>query len=85
MIWLSPEATNHLMALPRDHQASIGRTIDRMRQDPFQGDVQPLKGKRWQGRYRKRFSRYRLIFTPFHRDRMVEISAIMLHDEKTYR
>jgi mRNA-degrading endonuclease RelE of RelBE toxin-antitoxin system len=84
-IRLSPEATRQLIALPRDHQVTIGRAIDRMRQDPFQGNIQPLKGKRWHGRYRKRVGRYRLIFIPFHRQRIVEISAILLRDEQTYR
>jgi mRNA-degrading endonuclease RelE of RelBE toxin-antitoxin system len=84
-IRLSPEAAKQLTALPRDHQVTIGRAIDRMRQDPFQGNVQPLKGRRWQGRYRKRVGRYRLIFIPFYQHHMVEISAILLRDEKTYR
>ena len=84
-IRLSPEATKQLTALPRDHQVAIGRVIDRMQQNPFQGDVQPLKGRRWQGRYRKRVGRYRLIFIPFHQQQIVEISAILLRDEKTYR
>ena len=59
--------------------------MDRMRQDPFEGDVQPLKGKTWQERYRKRVGRYRLIFIPSHRERLVEISAILLRNERTYR
>ena len=84
-IRLSPEATTQLAALPRDHQVTIGRAIDRMRQDPFQGDVQPLKGKRWQGRYSKRVVRCRLIFIPFHREHLVEITAILLRNERTYR
>jgi len=84
-IRLSPEATKQLTALPRDHQVTIGQAIGRMRQDPFQGNVQPLKGRRWQGRYRKRVGRYRLIFIPFHQHHIVEISAILLRDEKTYR
>jgi mRNA-degrading endonuclease RelE of RelBE toxin-antitoxin system len=56
-----------------------------MRQDPFQGNVRPLKGRRWQERYRKRVGRYRLIFIPFHQQNIVEISAILLRDEGTYR
>jgi mRNA-degrading endonuclease RelE of RelBE toxin-antitoxin system len=56
-----------------------------MEADPFQGDVQPLKGKGWRGRYRKRVGRYRLIFIPFHEQQRVEISAILLRSEKTYR
>jgi mRNA-degrading endonuclease RelE of RelBE toxin-antitoxin system len=85
MIRLSPEATRQLSILPRDHQVTLSRAIDRMRQDPFQGNVQPLKGKRWHGRYRKRVGRYRLIFIPFHQQHIVEISAILLRDEGTYR
>jgi mRNA-degrading endonuclease RelE of RelBE toxin-antitoxin system len=84
-IRLSPEAARQLGSFPRDHQRTIGHAIDRMRQDPFQGDVQPLKGRKWHGRYRKRVGRYRLIFMPYHRERIVEISAILPRDEKTYR
>lgn len=82
---LSPEAVEQLRVFPRDQQLIIGRAIDRMRQDPFQGEVQPLKGKKWKGRYRKRIGRYRLIFISFHRERLAEISAILPRSEKTYR
>ena len=37
-----------------------------MGEDPFQGDVRPLRGRQWQGRYRKRVGRYRIIFIPYH-------------------
>ena len=53
--------------------------------DPFVGDVKPLKGKKLRGRFRKRVGRYRIIFTPFHRERHVEVSAILLRNESTYR
>ena len=84
-IRLSPPAARQLSVLSRDHQVAIGRAIDRMQNDPFQGDVQPLKGKKWQGRYRKRVGRYRLIFIPYHQERIVEISAILLRDAQAYR
>jgi mRNA-degrading endonuclease RelE of RelBE toxin-antitoxin system len=88
MTWtirLSLEADKQLSRIPRDHQQTIAGAIDRMRDDPFQGDVQPLKGKKWKGRYRKVTGRYRLIFIPIHEDRIVEISQILLRTEKTYR
>jgi hypothetical protein len=53
--------------------------------DPFHGDVVPLKGRRWQGRYRKRVGRHRLIFIPNRAEYIVEISAILLRNEQTYR
>ena len=84
-IRLSPPAAKQLSVLPRDHQVTIGKAIDRMQNDPFQGDVQPLKGKKWQGRYRKRVGRYRLIFIPYYQERIIEISAILLRDAQAYR
>jgi len=88
MAWtvrLSLEAEKQLDRLPRKQQEMIGRAIDRMENDPFQGDVEPLKGKKWKGRYRKVVGRYRLIFIPIHREQVVEISQVLLRTEKTYR
>jgi len=88
MAWtmrLSSEAAGQLYKLPQDQQEMIARAIDRMEVDSFQGDVQPLHGKKWRGRYRKRVGRYRLIFVPFPQERRVEISAILVRSEHTYR
>jgi mRNA-degrading endonuclease RelE of RelBE toxin-antitoxin system len=56
-----------------------------MAEDPFCGDVKPLKGVQWQGRYRKRIGRWRIIFIPYQNERLVEVSAILMRSEKTYR
>jgi mRNA-degrading endonuclease RelE of RelBE toxin-antitoxin system len=88
MAWtieLAPTAKRQLAALPRDHQEQITRTIEWMSENPFAGDVKLLKGSAWKGRYRKRVGRYRLIFIPYHEQQLVEISAILLRSEKTYR
>ena len=82
---LSDEAERQLKRLPRDIQARIRRAIDELEANPFRGDVIPLKGSRWQGRYRKRIGRYRIIFMPNHAEYIVEISAILLRNEQTYR
>jgi len=82
---LSDDAERQLGRLPRDVQRRIARTIDELEADPFRGDAIPLKGRRWQGRYRKRVGRYRIIFAPQHAERIVEVSAILLRDEGTYR
>lgn len=84
-IRLSADAAKQLSKFPRDHQQTIARAIERMGQNPFQGDVKPLKGDEWKGRYRKRVGRYRLIFVPTHSEQVVEISQILLRAEKTYR
>ena len=88
MLWtihLSPEAQKQLSRLPRDRQELIAKSIDQMGTDPFFGNVKPLKGKKWKGRYRKVASRYRLIFTLNYSEHVVEISEILLRSEKTYR
>lgn len=88
MTWtvrLSRDAARQLRRLPQDQQALIRERVREMRDDPFRGDVIPLKGRRWQGRYRKRVGRYRIIFMPNHTERIVEISAILLRNEQTYR
>jgi mRNA-degrading endonuclease RelE of RelBE toxin-antitoxin system len=82
---LSDEAEAQLKRFPRNIQAQIERAIDELEADPFRGNVTPLKGRKWRGRYRKRVGRYRIIFIPHHDTRLVEISAILLRNESTYR
>ena len=82
---LSDTAERQFKRLPRDVQQRMGRAIDDLEADPFRGDVISLKGRRWQGRYRKRVGRYRIIFVLHHAEHIVEVSAILLRDEQTYR
>ena len=82
---LSDAAERQLKQLPRDVQQRMGRAIDDLEADPFHGDVIPLKGRRWHGRYRKRVGRYRIIFALHQAERIVEVSAILLRDERTYQ
>ena len=87
MTWtirLAKEAEKQLKKLPFDRQEFIRRHLRDMTRDPFAGDVKPLKGKEWKGRYRKRIGRYRFIFLVSHKDKIIEISAILLRTEKTY-
>ena len=81
---LSPEATKQLEELPPDRLELIGKVIERMKHDPFRGNVKALQGKQWKGRFRTAVGRYRLIFIPYHREQSVEISQILLRTEKTY-
>lgn len=85
IIRLSKEAERDLETVPSDRQQVIGQAIDRMKADPFAGDVKPLKGKGWKGWYRKVVGRYRIIFTPDHQNQAVQISRILIRSEKTYR
>jgi AbrB family looped-hinge helix DNA binding protein len=59
--------------------------VSAFEEDPFRGLVKPLKGKEHRGKYRKVSGRYRIIFKPIHTTRTVEVLAILLRNEKTYR
>jgi mRNA-degrading endonuclease RelE of RelBE toxin-antitoxin system len=88
MIWaveLSAATEKDLKRLPCDRQARIKRAIDEMEENPFAGDVKPLKGPEWKGRYRKRVGPYRIIFTVDHKTKAAAISAILIRSGKTYR
>ena len=84
-IELSAEAEKQLRKLPRDRRERIVCAIDEMEQDPFKGDVKPLQGPAWSGRFRKRVGDYRIIFTVNSAEAKVRISAILIRSEKTYR
>lgn len=84
-IQLVENARKPLENIPREDQKRIARTLDGMLEDPFQGDVKPLTGKKWKGRYRKRVGRDRLIFIPVADKHLVIIFAILRRSEKTYR
>jgi len=84
-IRLSKDAAKQLSHIPRTQQELILARLAEMEEDPFRGDVKPLKGAQWRGRFRKRVGRSRIVFTPFHNDRHVEVAAILLRSEKTYR
>jgi mRNA-degrading endonuclease RelE of RelBE toxin-antitoxin system len=81
MTWtvrLAKAAEKHLKKIPPDRQEMILAHIREMCENPFHGDVKPLRGKHWKGRYRKRAGRYRLIFTLSYSRQAFEISQIFL-------
>ena len=82
---LSREAAKEFRRLPREQQGRLGQAIEEMRDDPLQGDVRPIKAGRFKGALRKRVGRYRLIFTLDPKEKIVEIAAILIRSEKTYR
>ena len=53
--------------------------------DPFRGLVKPLKGRDHKGHYRKVSGRYRIIFKPVYSTSTVEVLAVLLRNERTYR
>jgi mRNA-degrading endonuclease RelE of RelBE toxin-antitoxin system len=82
---LSKAAAKELARLPRDRQQQIGNTIAQMRSDPLGGDVLPIRSGKFEGALRRRSGRYRIIFSLDPARNIIEIAAILIRSEKTYR
>lgn len=88
MTWsieLSDEAEKQLKKLPGKLRRQVAQSIDAMEKDPFAGNVKALQGKEWKGWYRKRVGNYRIIFSPDHPTRHIQIASILPRSEKTYK
>ena len=82
---LSSDAAKQFRRLPADRKDQISQAIEEMCQDPLRGDVKPIKSGKFQGALRKRVGRYRIIFALDSSNRQVQIGAILLRSESTYR
>jgi len=82
---LSRDAAKQLKKLPRKCQEQIALAIDALSEDPVGGDVRPIKAGKFRGALRKRVGRYRIIFSLDPSGRSVEIAAILVRHDKTYR
>jgi len=81
----SKEAAKEFRHLPRDRQEQLSQAIEEMKEDPLRGDVRPIKSGRFKGALRKRVGRYRIVFSLNPSEHLVEIAAILIRTEKTYR
>ena len=82
---LSRQAAKQLRRLPKDRRAQLAQAIDEMEDDPTRGDVCPIKSGKFRGTLRKRVGRYRIVFFLDPSQNCVEIAAILVRTEKTYR
>lgn len=82
---LSREEAKQLRRLPRERQRQLARAIDEMEHDPTSGDVRPLKSGKFKGALRKRVGRYRIVFSLDLSENRIEIAAILVRTESTYR
>ena len=78
-------AAKQLEAIPPDRRERILNDIREFAEDPFRGLVKPLKGKKFKGLYRKVSGRYRVIFEPVYAMHTVEVLAVLLRNEGTYK
>jgi mRNA-degrading endonuclease RelE of RelBE toxin-antitoxin system len=88
MIWtvhVHADAAKQLRAIPPDRRKRILSDLNALEEDPFRGPVKPFKGRAHKGHYRKVSGRYRIIFKPVHLTRTVEVLAILIRNEATYK
>ena len=88
MTWtvhIHDSAARQLKAMPPDRRQRVLDDIAVFEAHPFRGLVKPLKGKEHKGHYRKISGRYRMIFKPVYSTNTVELLAVLLRNEKTYR
>jgi mRNA-degrading endonuclease RelE of RelBE toxin-antitoxin system len=79
------KAAKQLRRMPRDRQERVRAILERTREDPFAGDVLRIKSGHFEGFFRRRIGRYRLIFGPSPDEHIIEVADILPRSEKTYR
>lgn len=82
---ISRQAAKQLRKLPRDRQEQLARAFQELQDDPLRGDVRSVKSGKFRGALRKRVGRYRIIFALDHERKLIDIAAIIMRSEKTYR
>jgi mRNA-degrading endonuclease RelE of RelBE toxin-antitoxin system len=85
VVRIADDAQLFIQNLPDKARRQVSRSIGELEENPFRGDVKPLKGKEWKGYYRKRAGDYRIIFLLNYEQRFVDVSWVLRRSEKTYR
>lgn len=81
---ISREAAKNIKKFPKDHQHQIYSALKEMETDPFAGDVVPIKSGVYEDAYRKRIGKYRIIFTPDTKKKVVTVITVVRRSDTTY-
>jgi len=84
IVRVAADAQAFIQALPDKTRRQVSRIISDLEHDSFRGDVKPLKGKEWEGFYRKRAGDFRIIFFLHYDQRLIEVASVLRRSEKTY-
>lgn len=84
-IRLSKNASKAYKKLEARQRRGMARAIDGLGDDPTYGDVRLIRSGKYQGLLRKRAGRYRIVFELDAKSHLVNIAAILIRSEKTYR
>jgi mRNA-degrading endonuclease RelE of RelBE toxin-antitoxin system len=85
VVRISDDAQLFIQNLPDKTRRQVFRSVGELEENPFRGDVKPLKGKEWKGHYRKQAGDYRIVFFVHYEQRLVDVSWVLRRSEKTYR
>ena len=81
---LSNDAARSLRRMGVRDQERINRALNEMKREPLAGDVAPLRGG-YQGTFRRRIGRWRLIFSLDLERRVIDVYAVRRRSSTTYR
>ena len=75
VVRIADDAQLFIQNLPDKARRQVSGSISQLEQDPFRGDVKPLKGEEWEEYYRKRAGDYRITagFTTSHSPSLVQM------------
>jgi mRNA interferase RelE/StbE len=80
-VQLTRQAAKHLAKITTKDQARLKRALEKMKTDPFSGDVVKLVGY---DAYRRRVGSYRIIFSLDESRIVILVLDILRRNEKTY-
>jgi mRNA-degrading endonuclease RelE of RelBE toxin-antitoxin system len=55
-----------------------------MLENPFSGDVRPIKGGEFRGAYRRQVGRFRILFSVDFVNRAIDVAEILARSESKY-
>ncbi|MBV8362663.1 MAG: type II toxin-antitoxin system RelE/ParE family toxin [Deltaproteobacteria bacterium] len=80
---LTRRATKQLAAIAPAERRRIEAALLAMQQDPYQGDIAPLKGERFA--WRRRVGNYRIIYELIPEQHLILVSHVERRTSTTYR
>jgi mRNA-degrading endonuclease RelE of RelBE toxin-antitoxin system len=79
---ISAQAQKDFLKLPRKEQARVKAALLSMSLDPFEGDIQRIKGQ--PDAWRRRVGNYRIFYDLFFDEGLLVVTAILRRTSTTY-
>jgi len=82
---LSKRSVQQIKKLPLDRQNFIRQKLRQLEANPKQGDIRSIRAGKYKGSLRLRAGRFRIIFKLDEAMRLIDVTGVMLRNERTYR